>query len=174
MTEDAPEGADEAQDRFGLSDDDRAALRAAFHDIGLHKLLQIEHEVLTEERVVTAMPVAKPAFNPSGNLHGGSIATLIDVACGTAAALGSPNFQPGVNTLVTADMHIRYLGRAKGSVIKAEAQVMRTGRQLTIVECQVHDPEHDKIIAFADFAAMIVPLREPLQLDVGDRTQPDI
>ena len=87
---------------------------------------------------------AEAAFNQTGNLHGGAIATLIDVACGSTAARAS-SFQPGSNTLVTADLHVRYLGRPKGDVVRAEAQVMRAGRQLVVVECRVVDPgERDR------------------------------
>lgn len=159
---------------FGEHDEDRDKLREHFRAIPLHNLLKLEHIELSEDRVVTEMPVAPEAFNPAGNLHGGAIATLIDVCAGTAAALGSPNFEPGKNMLVTADMHIRYLGRAKGDKIRAVATVMRAGTQLTVVECQVLDPDSGKLIAFADFSSMIVDLREPLQADHGDSRSPDV
>ena len=107
------------------------------------------------------MPVAPGAFNGSGNLHGGAIATLVDVASGSAAARAG-TFRPGENTLVTADLHVRYLGRPKGTVVRAEARVMRAGRQLIVVECRVAD-DLGNLIAFADFAGMIVPLRQPLR-----------
>jgi uncharacterized protein (TIGR00369 family) len=113
------------------------------------------------ELVVFEMPVADGAFNASGNLHGGAIATLIDVSAGTAAAVNS-GFEPGKNTIVTADMHVRYLGRPHGDVVRAESRVLRAGRQLVVVECQVLDPE-DRLIASADFSSMVVPLREPLR-----------
>lgn len=159
---------------FGEAEGDRDALREHFQQIALHRLLKLEHVELSEERVVTEMPVAPEAFNPAGNLHGGAIATLIDVAAGTAAALGTPNFEPGVNTLVTADMHIRYLGRAKGDKIRATAKVIRAGRQLTVVECQVTDPDSGKLVATADFSSMVVDFREPLDPTHGDATQADM
>ena len=49
---------------------------------------------LGPDGVTVEMPVRESAFNSTGNLHGGSLATLIDVAAGTAAAIGS-GFQPG-------------------------------------------------------------------------------
>ena len=63
---------------------------------------------------------------------------------------------------MTADLHVRYLGRPKGTVVRAEARVMRAGRQLIVVECHVTD-DLGNLIAFADFAGMIVPLRQPLR-----------
>lgn len=158
---------------LGLDEEGREALREAFRDVGLHKLLTVTPVQLRPEPVIFEMPVAEEAFNPSGNLHGGAIATLIDVSAGTAAAMGSTAFEPGINTLVTADMHVRYLGRARGDAIRAESRVVRAGRQLTVVECQVLDSEHGKLIASADFAAMVVPLRGPLRPTAGDSSQPD-
>ncbi|HEX4775973.1 MAG TPA: PaaI family thioesterase [Acidimicrobiia bacterium] len=149
-------------------------LRATFALTPLHQLLGIRM-VSTDEpgTVVVEMPVRPEAFNGSGNLHGGAIATLVDVAAGSCAARAS-NFEPGVNTLVTADLHVRYLGRPKGDVVRAEARVMRAGRQLTVVEVRVMDPL-DNVIAFADFSAMLVPRREPLlPSHAGDVREPDL
>jgi uncharacterized protein (TIGR00369 family) len=95
------------------------------------------------------------------------------VACGSTAARAS-SFVPGKNTLVTADLHVRYLGRPKGDVVRAEAHVLRSGRQLVVVECRVVDPEGN-VIATADFSAMVVPLREPLRPTEGaDARTPDL
>ena len=119
------------------------------------------------------MPVREEAFNASGNLHGGAIATLIDVAAGSAAAQNSA-FVPGQNTIVTADLHVRYLGRPRGDLVRAEAKVMRAGRQLVVVEVRVLDPG-DRVIAFADFSSMVVPLREPLFPESrADTRNPDL
>lgn len=125
--------------------------------------------------VIVEMPVAPGAFNGSGNLHGGAIASLVDVASGSAAARAG-TFKPGENTLVTADLHVRYLGRPKGTMVRAVARVMRAGRQLIVVECHVAD-DLGNLIAFADFAGMIVPLRQPLEGDgkaAGDAHVPDL
>jgi len=145
-------------------------LREAFGRTPLHQLLGFEFVQIEPELVVVEMPVGDAAFNSSGNLHGGAIATLIDVAAGTAAARNS-SFEPGKNTIVTADMHVRYLGRAKGQKVRAEARVLRSGRQLVIVECRVLDDD-GRMVASADFASMVVPLREPLR--GGDRDAPDL
>ena len=38
-----------------------------------------------------------------------------------------------------ADLHIRYLAPARGSVIRAEARVLRAGRRLVVTEVRVLD-----------------------------------
>ena len=153
-------------------------LRQSHTATPLHELLALQFAPGSEpDEVVVEMPVAPGAFNGSGNLHGGAIATLIDVASGWAAARAG-TFRPGENTLVTADLHVRYLGRPKGVVVRAHARVMRAGRQLIVVECRVAD-DLGNVIAFADFSAMIVPLRQPLRPSgdggsAGDVHVPDL
>jgi uncharacterized protein (TIGR00369 family) len=171
----------------GFSTEVIELLRIAHASTPLHQLLGLRfvgapdsqgpasQEPGSESKVIVEMPVAAGAFNGSGNLHGGAIATLVDVASGSAAARAG-TFRPGHNTLVTADMHVRYLGRPKGTVVRAEARVMRAGRQLIVVECRVAD-DLGNLIAVADFAGMIVPLRQPLRPEGavgGDAHVPDL
>ena len=63
-------------------------LRATFLQTPLHELLDLRF-LPTDDGVVVEMPVSDAAFNQTGNLHGGAIATLIDVACGSTAARAS-------------------------------------------------------------------------------------
>jgi uncharacterized protein (TIGR00369 family) len=160
----------------GFSNDVIELLRVAHSSTPLHQLLGLQFVSGPDPAVVTVeMPVAAGAFNGSGNLHGGAIATIVDVASGSAAARAG-TFRPGENTLVTADLHVRYLGRPKGTLVRAEARVMRAGRQLIVVECHVTD-DLANLIAFADFAGMIVPLRQPLRAEgaeAGDLHVPDL
>ena len=79
-----------------------------------------------------------------------------------------------VQSLVTADLHVRYLGRPKTDMVRAEAQVMRAGRMLIVVEVRVVDLE-DNLVAFADFSSMIVGRRDPLgSASATDRGVPDL
>lgn len=148
-------------------------MRDHMPDSPIQRLLGLRFVTLGSDRVVVEMPVREEAFNSTGNLHGGAIATLIDVAAGTAAALGS-RFRPGIESIVTADIHVRYLGRPKTDSVRAEARVLRAGRQLTVVECQVAD-EDGNMVAIADFSSMLVPRREPLRPSEGaDSSHPDL
>lgn len=157
-----------------LPESDREFVRSALRrDTPLHDLLALEIVEVGEEHAVVSMPVRAEAFNSTGNLHGGAIATLIDVAAGTAAARGS-GFEPGRQSLVTADLHVRYLGRPHGDTVYARAELVKAGRQLIVVDCRVTDAE-DRVIAAADFSMMIVPLRKPLRPMAGAKdTDPDL
>jgi uncharacterized protein (TIGR00369 family) len=111
------------------------------------------------------MPVLPGAFGFTANLHGGAIATMVDLACALAAARAT-DFDPEKESLVTADMHVRYLGRPRTAQVVAKADVVRIGSQLIVVECKVYD-EDDHIIAAADFSMMRVPIRQPLNHEQG-------
>jgi uncharacterized protein (TIGR00369 family) len=157
-----------------LPDSDREFVRSALRSgTPLHTLLDLEMLEIGPRHAVVSMPVREEAFNSTGNLHGGAIATLIDVAAGTAAARGS-GFEQGKQSLVTADLHVRYLGRPHGDVVYARAEVLKAGRQLVIVDCRVTDSE-ERIIASADFSMMIVPLRSPLRpVATANAADPDL
>lgn len=135
---------------------------AAAPSIPLHDLLGLEFEFAdgSTDSAEVRMPVRAEAFGVTGNLHGGAIATMVDLACALAAAK-SIGFDANAESLVTADMHVRYLGRPRTDVVLAKARVVRAGSQLIVIECRVVDDE-DHLIAVADFSMMKVPLRQPL------------
>jgi uncharacterized protein (TIGR00369 family) len=151
-----------------------AEARRNFGLVPMHRLLGITLSEPDEPGVVVAtMPVRSDAFNMSGNLHGGALATLIDVAGGSCAARSS-GFDPLTQSTVTADLHVRYLGRPKGGPVRAEARTVRAGRMLIVVEIHVLDP-FDNVIATGDFSAMVVPRRQPLEgARSSDPTAPDL
>lgn len=107
------------------------------------------------------MPLAPAALGRTGNPHGGAIATMVDLACALAAARASGH-DPTVESLVTVDMHVRYVGTPRGGeAVTADAEVIRAGARIIVVECRVHDTG-GHLIATADLSMMKVPLREPL------------
>ena len=146
--------------RSSLEDGVQGLLRSAFLQTPLHEHLGLRFVETDDGAIIIEMPVAAPAFNGSGNLHGGAIATLVDVAAGSCAGRAS-GFDPLRESLVTADLHVRYLGRPKGDPVRAEAHLVRSGRMLIVVEVRVLDPL-DNLVAVADFSAMVVARREPL------------
>ena len=137
----------------------------------LHRFLGFRAVEITLEKCVLEMPIAPDAFGGTGNLHGGALATLIDVTSAMAASRANP-FDFETHSLVTADLHVRYLGRPSGGdSVRAEAKVVRAGRMLVVVETRVLDV-NDKIIATGDFSSMLVPRRTPLLPDTAS-TDPE-
>lgn len=143
--------------------------------IPLHDLLGFEFDRPDPGSTVAEvrMPVRPEAFGFTSNLHGGAIATLVDLACALAAARCT-GFDPATESLVTADMHVRYLGRPGTDTVTARAEVVRVGSQLIVVECRITDGAAH-LIAMADFSMMRVPLRRPLDPSItGEAGAPEL
>ncbi len=139
-----------------LAGAERDAMRGMLQEAAINAALGMEIDELGDGYAVLVMPVAEAAFNHVGRLHGGAVAALVDQAAGTAAARAG-GLDPARQTLVTVDLHVRYLGRARGAFVRARAEVLKVGRQIITVECRVTD-EHGALVAAGDFSMMIVPL----------------
>jgi len=148
--------------------DDATARDALMRHVALHSLLELRIVSVEKGRAVVEMPVRGNALNGSGNLHGGAIATLLDVATGMSAG-SATGIDRDQQTLVTADIHVRYLGRPKTATVRGEGSVVRMGRQLVVVDGRVVDGD-DNVIATADASFMVVELRRPLE--VADNVDP--
>jgi uncharacterized protein (TIGR00369 family) len=149
-------------DSAGDPDPELARLMAqAFLDVPLHGLLGLEVIDVGRPGVASmAIPLEQPALGATGQLHGGVVAVLCDLVC-AAAATTATTYDHTTTALVTADLHVRYLGAARGQRAIATAQVVKSGRTLIVVEADVRDSE-DRLVARADFSASLVPLRQPL------------
>jgi uncharacterized protein (TIGR00369 family) len=142
-----------------------AELQRAFLDTPLHKLLGLYVQPVAGAdwmgRAVVDMPVGPGALGGTKNLHGGAIATLCDVASAWAARRAS-RMDASTQTLVSTDLHVRFVGRPTGNFVRATALVGRAGSRLTVVSCNITDGEGESLVAVASFGAMVVPARLPL------------
>lgn len=73
-----------------------------------------------------------------GSVHGGLLAALVDIAA-LQAVIAS--LMPGDRPAGTADLGITYLRPALGDYIYADAEVLRKGRQMVVIEVSITDPE---------------------------------
>lgn len=132
----------------------------AVPSIPLHDLLALDMDPYAAgPGGEVTMPVASGALGVHGNLHGGAIATMVDLAS-ALAAVRSEAVDMATQSMVTTDMHVRYFGQPRTDTVTAEAEVIRAGKQLIVVECKVSDGG-GHVIASADLAMMLVPRRRP-------------
>ncbi len=68
-------------------------------------------------------------------VHGGILAALAD----TAGAIAAYTTVPKGVALATIELKINYLEGVPGGRIRAEAQVLRTGRNFVVTECEIFD-----------------------------------
>ena len=168
MLENTPDPADAtADDAAAVTADDAAAQaaiarRAAADSIPLHELLGLSWDRPNKgDQVATIrMPVRPEAFGFTANLHGGAIATMVDLACALVSAMGT-DFDSEAESIVTSDMHIRYLGTPRTAMVYARAEIVRAGKTLIVIGCEVRD-ENEHLLATADVSMMRVAIRKPV------------
>jgi uncharacterized protein (TIGR00369 family) len=75
--------------------------------------------------------------NPTGLLHGGLQAGIMDDLIGmTALTLGEEGFK------LSIDLHVNFLGRVQvGQTVKARARFVRSGRRISHAVCEIVDEE---------------------------------
>ena len=94
------------------------------------------------------MDLAECLENSAGQVHGGAIATLIDYTGGGAVIALTGRGGP------TADLHVRYLSGVRSGPVRADARILKGGRQLVVVEVRVTDGD-DRLVAVGDLALSV-------------------
>ena len=85
-------------------------------------------------------------LNPHGTVHGGVLATMIDVAMGSAVAEGTDG------TPVTVSLTVTYLEPGRPGRLTASAKVRKRGKRLIVVEGQVEQDGDVVADALATFS----------------------
>lgn len=89
------------------------------------------------------LPFREELEQPMGIVHGGALATLIDVV--VVPAIGSA--YPASTGFSTIDMHIQYLSSLKGEDALAEGWIVKRGRRIVFCEAEIIGTESSKVIA---------------------------
>lgn len=103
-------------------------------------------EKAEENLLVMRLPYSdKIVGNPlTGTVHGGSLTTLMDTACGTAVFSSLPGFE----LCPTLDLRMDYMTAAEpGQNLLAEARVVRITPNVVFTECQVMQESNGDLIA---------------------------
>ena len=90
-----------------------------------------EHVALRVEGGAVVVDAAEEHLNPRGTVHGGLLATMLDVAMGEAVA------EAGGERPVTVALTVTYLEPGRPGRLEATARVRKRGRRLLVVEGEV-------------------------------------
>lgn len=96
-------------------------------------LLQVRPIGVEPGRVVVSMPVQPALLNPMGALHGGVFGDLADIAMGAALAMSLDESQ----RFVTTTLSMILMKSVKEGQLTATGVVIRKGRDVAFLECQI-------------------------------------
>ena len=99
-------------------------------------------EVDKGKKVTMKVELTEESLNPYGFAHGGLIFGLGDTAMGVAARSTGRN-------AVTLSSSISYLKPSMGKVLKAEAEIIKSGKTTCYLRCNFYD-EADALTATMD------------------------
>jgi uncharacterized protein (TIGR00369 family) len=85
------------------------------------------------DRVTVELDLHDDLRGPTGNLQGGIIATLVDVAAASTAALS------GTGLVRTTEITVHYLAPGKVGPVRAVSELLRSGARVVDVEVRVID-----------------------------------
>ncbi len=97
------------------------------------KLLGLRGERFDAGQTTVVLETRPELTNHFGSLHGGALATLVDVAMASAARSLHP--EEGV---VTVSMTVNYL-RSGSGLLSASGRVRQAGHSLVFCDSEVHD-----------------------------------
>ena len=95
----------------------------------------IELASLEVDHAILALPFSRENVTVGDIVHGGVIATLVDVAAVAAAISGVA--AEGFSGCATSTLSISYLAPAKGTALRAEALVLRRGKRQVTADVSV-------------------------------------
>lgn len=113
---------------------------------------RIDHLGAGEVRL--SMPMSPAIRQQHGFAHAGSLATLMDSACGYAAlSLAGPGA-----SVLTTEFKINLLAPGVGDVFVADAKVVKAGRTLTVAtaECHAETVAGRKLVAIMTATLMVM------------------
>ena len=122
----------------------KQALDHPFHTVGFDRLCGVEFTEINNDETVISCELRPEHLNPGGNVHGGVIATLTDVAACTMSGKADRVKHP----LVTQSCNIHYLRPVSKGRLQARAHVVRKGSRVCVVSVDCEDEKHN-IVATA-------------------------
>jgi uncharacterized protein (TIGR00369 family) len=97
------------------------------------ELLGFEVESVHDGRAIFRLDVRPRHKQIHGVVHGGILAALAD----TTAAIAAYTVVPRGVELATLELKINYLEPVPGGRVKADARVLRSGRNFIVAECEI-------------------------------------
>lgn len=132
----------DTQAEMVITDNHRAYAANALHSLPFSQLIGMKLVDLQLDTAVLSIEMRDDLKQPSGVLHGGVTATLID----TAMAFAVRTRLPVDAATATIDLTVHYLRPHVSGTFTCTARVVRAGKRIFTVSAEVHGSE-GKLIA---------------------------
>jgi uncharacterized protein (TIGR00369 family) len=117
----------------------------------VQKLIGFTLDEIEGGRTVGHLEAGPQHANPMDGLHGGILCDLTDAAMGTAFA---STLKPE-ERFTTIELKINFLRPVRTGRLRAEAKVLKRGRTIGYIECEVTD-ERERLVAKASSTCMVL------------------
>ena len=125
--------------------------RAKTNDVPVARLIGFEAKEIAQGRATVTLSAGPQHANPMGTLHGGILCDIADAAMGMAfASTLAPK-----ESFTTVELKINFFRPVWEAHLKAEGRVVRRGRSLGYVECEITE-EHGQLIAKAASTCLVL------------------
>jgi uncharacterized protein (TIGR00369 family) len=108
-------------------------VRLRMRESNSSELLGFDVESVHDGRAVFRLDVRPRHKQIHGVVHGGILAALAD----TTAAIAAYTVVPRGVEIATLELKINYLEPVPGGTVKADARVLKTGRNFIVTECEI-------------------------------------
>lgn len=145
----------------GLSEDRRAALKqkllAFAADFPFFNHMHFDVVDMEPGRARVRVELADELRNPNGQLHGGVVASLIDMSITQAMLLTDAyhEIRETRGLMTTVDLRVKYLRALDSGTATVESRIVHPGRRIVHAESVVLDEAGNKI-ALGDSTLMMV------------------
>jgi uncharacterized protein (TIGR00369 family) len=125
--------------------------RAEANDVPVARLIGFEAKDIANGRATVILAAGPQHANPMGTLHGGILCDIADAAMGMAfASTLAPE-----ESFTTVELKINFFRPVWQAGLKAEGKVVRRGRSLGYLECEIAD-DRGQLIAKAASTCLVL------------------
>jgi uncharacterized protein (TIGR00369 family) len=125
--------------------------RAKTNNVPIARLIGFEAKDIADGKATVTLTTGPQHANPMGTLHGGILCDIADAAMGMAFASTLATDE----SFTTVELKINFFRPVWEARLKAEGHVVRRGRHLGYVECEITD-DQDKLVAKAASTCLVL------------------
>ena len=129
-------------------------IKKSFESQSMMKTLGAKIHKVEKGKVTIEVPILSSTLQQQGYAHAGVTFSIGDTAAGYSALTLLPEDQE----VITAEIKINLLAPAEGKLLRAEGRVVKHGKQLVVVNSEIHALKDKKMKLIAIMQGTMVPV----------------